>query len=51
MNPEDESRSGSSSYSLERISSPSRYWEPQNVLMEDVPEMVRAYEAQNGVQA
>ncbi|KAG3186663.1 hypothetical protein PC128_g12880 [Phytophthora cactorum] len=26
-------------------------WEPRNVLMEDVPEMVRAYEAQNGVQA
>ncbi|KAG3060917.1 hypothetical protein PI125_g24814 [Phytophthora idaei] len=26
-------------------------WEPWNVLMEDVPEMVRAYEAQNGVQA
>ncbi|KAG3231268.1 hypothetical protein PI124_g23637 [Phytophthora idaei] len=26
-------------------------WEPRNVLMEDVPEMVRAYEAENGVQA
>ncbi|KAG2965075.1 hypothetical protein PC120_g27288 [Phytophthora cactorum] len=26
-------------------------WEPRNVLIEDVPEMVRAYEAQNGVQA
>ncbi|KAG3167870.1 hypothetical protein PI126_g3611 [Phytophthora idaei] len=26
-------------------------WEPRNVLMEDVPEMVRAYVAQNGVQA
>ncbi|KAG3063564.1 hypothetical protein PI125_g24330 [Phytophthora idaei] len=26
-------------------------WEPRSVLMEDVPEMVRAYEAQNGVQA
>ncbi|KAG3064025.1 hypothetical protein PI124_g22160 [Phytophthora idaei] len=26
-------------------------WEPQNDLMEDVPEMMRAYEAQNGVQA
>ncbi|KAG3123922.1 hypothetical protein PI126_g23481 [Phytophthora idaei] len=26
-------------------------WEPRNVLMEDVPEMVSAYEAQNGVQA
>ncbi|ETP52540.1 hypothetical protein F442_02456, partial [Phytophthora nicotianae P10297] len=26
-------------------------WEPLNVLMEDVPEMVRAYEAQNRVQA
>ncbi|KAG2774790.1 hypothetical protein Pcac1_g14488 [Phytophthora cactorum] len=26
-------------------------WEPRNVLMEDVPEMVRAYEDQNGVQA
>ncbi|KAG3075596.1 hypothetical protein PI125_g21708 [Phytophthora idaei] len=26
-------------------------WEPRNVLMENVPEMVRAYEAQNGVQA
>ncbi|KAG2871625.1 hypothetical protein PC119_g28131 [Phytophthora cactorum] len=25
--------------------------EPRNVLMEDVQEMVRAYEAQNGVQA
>ncbi|KAG2770376.1 hypothetical protein Pcac1_g18604 [Phytophthora cactorum] len=25
--------------------------EPRNILMEDVPEMVRAYEAQNGVQA
>ncbi|KAG2983041.1 hypothetical protein PC129_g25187 [Phytophthora cactorum] len=26
-------------------------WKPRNVLKEDVPEMVRAYEAQNGVQA
>ncbi|KAG4045802.1 hypothetical protein PC123_g18806 [Phytophthora cactorum] len=26
-------------------------WEPRNVLMEDIPDMVRAYEAQNGVQA
>ncbi|KAG3124611.1 hypothetical protein PI126_g23164 [Phytophthora idaei] len=26
-------------------------WEPRNVLMEDVPEMVRAYKAQNGAQA
>ncbi|KAG2758410.1 hypothetical protein PC116_g29518 [Phytophthora cactorum] len=26
-------------------------WGPRNVLMEDVPEMVRAYEAPNGVQA
>ncbi|ETI32657.1 hypothetical protein F443_20581 [Phytophthora nicotianae P1569] len=26
-------------------------WEPRNVLMEDVPQMVRAYEAQNRVQA
>ncbi|KAG3231699.1 hypothetical protein PI124_g23207 [Phytophthora idaei] len=26
-------------------------WEPRNVLIEGVPEMVRAYEAQNGVQA
>ncbi|KAG3120429.1 hypothetical protein PI125_g1086 [Phytophthora idaei] len=26
-------------------------WEPRNVLIEDVPEMVRAYEAPNGVQA
>ncbi|KAG3135403.1 hypothetical protein PI126_g18270 [Phytophthora idaei] len=26
-------------------------WEPRNVLIEDVPEMVGAYEAQNGVQA
>ncbi|KAG4224504.1 hypothetical protein PC116_g27040 [Phytophthora cactorum] len=26
-------------------------WEPRNILMEDVPEMVRADEAQNGVQA
>ncbi|KAG3122602.1 hypothetical protein PI126_g24081 [Phytophthora idaei] len=26
-------------------------WEPRNVLTEDVPETVRAYEAQNGVQA
>ncbi|KAG3076766.1 hypothetical protein PI125_g21444 [Phytophthora idaei] len=26
-------------------------WEPWNVLIEDVPEMVRAYEAQNRVQA
>ncbi|KAG3230966.1 hypothetical protein PI124_g23937 [Phytophthora idaei] len=26
-------------------------WEPRNVLIEDVPEMVREYEAQNGVQA
>ncbi|KAG3201602.1 hypothetical protein PC128_g3779 [Phytophthora cactorum] len=25
-------------------------WEPRNVLMEDVPELVRAYEAQHGVQ-
>ncbi|KAG2807017.1 hypothetical protein PC113_g24080 [Phytophthora cactorum] len=26
-------------------------WEPRNVLMEDIPDMVRAYEAQNGLQA
>ncbi|OWY99333.1 hypothetical protein PHMEG_00029674 [Phytophthora megakarya] len=44
---EDEPRSGSFSYSLETIGST---WFHRNVLMTDVPEMVKAYEAHHGLE-